>query len=40
MDRPTDYHTKGGESDRERQIYHLYTESKKIIQMNVFTKQK
>ena len=38
MDRPRDYHTKGGESDRERQI--SYCLSKKIIQMNVFTKQK
>ena len=33
-----DYHTK---SDRERQIwYHLYAESKKKIQMNLFTRQK
>ena len=37
-----DYHTKWSKSDRERQIswYHLNVESKKMIQMNLFTKQK
>ena len=38
MDGPRGYDTK---VDRERQVwYHFYAESKKIIQMNVFTKQK
>ena len=43
LDEPRDYHTKWNKSDRERQIsydYHLYVESKKMIQMNLFTKQK
>ena len=43
MDGPRDYHTKWSKSDRERQIsydYHLYLESKNMIQMNLFTKQK
>ena len=42
MDGPRDYHTKWSKSDRERHIiwYHLYVESKKMIQMNLFTKQK
>ena len=41
MDGPRDYHTKWSKSDRERQIwYHLYVESKKMIQMNLFTKLK
>ena len=36
-----DYHTKWSKSDRERQIlYHLYVESKKIIQMNLYTEEK
>ena len=36
-----DYHTEWSKSDRERQIwYHLYVESKEMIQMNLFTKQK
>ena len=39
MDGPRDYHTRWSKSDRERQIFHLYVESKKI-QMNLFTKQK
>ena len=28
MDGPRNYHTKWSKSDRERQIYHLYVESK------------
>ena len=42
MDGPRDYDTKQNKSDRERKIsqYHLYVESKKMIQMNLFTKQK
>ena len=41
MDGPRDYHTKWSKSDRERQIwYHLCVECKKIIQTNLFTKQK
>ena len=41
MDGPRDHHTKWSKSDRERQIpYHLYVESKKLIQMNLFAKQK
>ena len=42
MDGPRDDHTKGSKSDRERQItqdYHLYVESKKMVQMNLYTKQ-
>ena len=43
MDGPRDYHTKWSKSDREETNivwYHLYVESKKMIQMNLFTKQK
>ena len=43
MDRPGDYHTKWSKSDRERQIYvvaYMRNLKKKIIQMNLFTKQK
>ena len=42
MNRLTDYYTKWIKSDSERQIsYYLYVESeKKMIQMNLFTKQK
>ena len=39
MDGPRDDHTEWSKPDRERQIYHLHIESKKIIQMNLFTKQ-
>ena len=38
-DRPWDYHIKWIKSDRNI-IYHLYVETKKLIQMNLFTKQK
>ena len=38
MDRPRDYHTKWSKPDRERQIY--VESKKKLIQMNLFTKQK
>ena len=41
MDTPRDYHTK---SDRNREDkyhrYHLHIESEKMIQMNLFTKEK
>ena len=43
LDEPRDYHTKWNKSDRERQIsydYHLYVESKKMIQMNLLTNRK
>ena len=42
MDGPRDYDTKQNKSDRESKIsqYHLYVESKKMIQMNLFTKRK
>ena len=43
MDGPRDCHTEWSKSDTERQIiiwYHLYVESKKMVQMNLFTKQK
>ena len=42
MDGPRDYHTKWNKSDRERQISYdiIYVESKKMIQMNLLTKQK
>ena len=42
MGGPRDYHTKWSKSDRERQISYgiTYVESKKMIQMNLFTKQK
>ena len=40
--RSGDYQTKWSKSDRNTHIiwYHLYVESKKMIQMNLFTKQK
>ena len=39
MDGPRNYHTKQGKSDKD--IWnHLYVECKKIIQMNLFKKQK
>ena len=37
MGGPRDDHTKWSKSDRR---YHLHVESKKMIQMNLFTKQK
>ena len=42
MDGPRDYHTKWSKSNREKQIpwYHLYVEAKKMIQINLFTKEK
>ena len=43
MDGPRDYHTKWSKSDRERQISYGITymwNLKKMIQMNLFTKQK
>ena len=51
MDGPRDYHTKWSKSDRERQIYditHMWNLMKyyflesnlRMIQMNLFTKQK
>ena len=43
MDGPRDYHTKGSKSGRERQLSYDITflwNLKKMIQMNLFTKQK
>ena len=41
MDGPRDYHPRWSKSDRERQTYDItYVESKKMIQVNLFTKQK
>ena len=41
MDAPQDYHTKWSKSEKANIIwYHLYVESKKMIQMNLITKQK
>ena len=43
MDGPGDHHTKQGKPDRERQILYDITymwNLKKMIQMNLFTKQK
>ena len=43
MDGPRDYHTKCIKSDRERQISYDITymwNLKKMLQMNLFTKQK
>ena len=41
MDGPRDDHTEWSKSDRKRQIaYHLNAEYKRMIQMNLFTKQK
>ena len=40
MNRPRDYHTKQSKSKRNIIWYHLYVESKKTVQMNLFTKQK
>ena len=39
--RDSDYHIKQSESEEDKfQIYHLNVKSKKIIQMNLCTKQK
>ena len=43
MDRPRDYYTKGSKINIKAKIniiHHLYVESKKMIQMNLCTKQK
>ena len=40
MNRPRDYHTKQSKSKTNIIWYHLYVESKKKVQMNLFTKQK
>ena len=44
MDGPGDYHTKWGKSERERQILYdiayMQNLKKKMIQTNLFTKQK
>ena len=41
MDGPSNRHSYRSKSDRESDIcYHIYVESKKEIQMNLFTKQK
>ena len=44
MDGPRDYHTKRSKSERERQIpyeiAYMWNLKKKMIQMNLFTKQK
>ena len=42
MDEPRDYHTEYEVSQRKTNIiwYQLYVESKKMIQMNLYTKQK
>ena len=45
MDRPTDCHTEWSKSDRKRQISYDITymwnlKKKKMVQMNLFTKQK
>ena len=43
MDGPREYHTKWSKSDRERQISYDVTymwNPKKMVQMNLFTKQK
>ena len=43
MDGPGDYHTKWSKSERERQIWYdiayMRNLKKKMIQMNLFTKQ-
>ena len=42
MNGPTDRYTKWSKSEREKQISYdtTYVESKKMVQMNLFTKQK
>ena len=41
MDGPRDFPTKLAKSDRDKQIlYHIYVESKKIVQMNLFIELK
>ena len=44
MDGPRDYHAKWSKLDRERQISydisHMWNQILKVIQMNLFTKQK
>ena len=42
MNEPGDYHTKWSKSDRERHLLHdisVYVGSKKMIQVNLFTKE-
>ena len=40
MDGPTDYHSKWSQTKINIIWYHLYVESKNMIQMNLITKQK
>ena len=40
MNRPRDDHSKRSKSKTNIIWYHLYVESKKTVQMNLFTKQK
>ena len=40
MDGPRDYHTKWSKPKTNIMWYHLYMESKKMIQMKLFTKEK
>ena len=40
MDGSRNYQTKWSKSDKKQISYHLYVESKRMIKMNLFTKQK
>ena len=40
MDGPRDDHTKWSKSDRKKNFYHFSVKYYKMIQMNLFTKQK
>ena len=40
MEGPRDYHTKCSKSEKRNTTHHLYVDSKKMIQMNLATKQK
>ena len=40
MDRPRDYHTKWSKSDKDKYMISLICGIQKVIQMNLFTKQK
>ena len=39
MDGLIDYHINWGKSEKDKSIYHLYVESLRMMEMNLFTKQ-
>ena len=40
MNGPRDYHTKCGKLEKDKYIYHLYVECKRMIHINLFISQK